>query len=67
MRAIVLAFLSVCLASTVHAQSTWFDLPVPTASLGLIDVGMEHGRTLVAQRAIRVLHTNPREGDPPPT
>ena len=64
MRLTVFSFLIACFAATADAQ--WFDLPVPSASLGLINVSIEHGRTLVAQRAIRVLHTYPREGEPSP-
>src|SRR5262245_14787403 len=47
------------------AQSGWFDLPVPTASLRLIDVTLDRGRTLAASRAIHLLHASPREGNPP--
>jgi hypothetical protein len=62
MRLVLLLVVS-CLASPVHAQSAWPGLPVPTASLALVDVTLDHGRTLVAQRLIRVLHSAPREGD----
>lgn len=41
----------------------WFDMPVPPASLALLDVGVEQGRSLAAQRAIRVLHASAREAD----
>ena len=44
----------------------WFDLPVPTAALTRIEVSLDEGRTLAAPRAIRVLHTIPREGELPP-
>ena len=59
---VVVAF---CATAPVSAQSGWFDLPVPTASLTQIDVSLDEGRTLAAPRAIRVLHTSPREGELP--
>jgi hypothetical protein len=66
MRVLGLVIAVVCAASPVSAQSAWFDLPVPTAALTRIDVSLDEGRTLAAPRAIRVLHTNPREGELPP-
>lgn len=63
MRVLGLVVVVVCTAAPVSAQSGWFDLPVPTAALTGIDVSLDEGRTLAAPRAIRVLHTNPREGE----
>lgn len=63
MRVLGLVVVVVCTAAPVSAQSGWFDLPVPTAALTRIDVSLDEGRTLAAPRAIRVLHTNPREGE----
>lgn len=61
MRTLVLAVLALCSAAAAHAQSAWFDLPVPPAALALLDVGVQQGRALATQRAIRVLHSSPRE------
>jgi len=63
MRVLGLLVVVVCTAAPVSAQSGWFDLPVPTAALTRIDVSLDEGRALAAPRAIRVLHTNPREGE----
>ena len=60
---VIVAF---CVTAPVSAQSGWFDLPVPTASLTQIEISLDEGRSLAAPRAIRVLHTIPREGDLPP-
>jgi hypothetical protein len=54
------------LATSVSAQSGWFDLPVPTASLTQLDITLDEGRALAALRAIHLLHATPREGNPPP-
>ena len=65
MRLLGFVVVTVCATAPVSAQSAWFDLPVPTAALTRIDVSLDEGRTLAAPRAIRVLHTNPREGELP--
>lgn len=66
MRLLGCVVVSLCAAAPVSAQSGLFDLPVPIASLSQIGVNVEEGRTLAAPRAIRVLHTSPREGNLPP-
>ena len=65
MRLLGFVVVTFCATAPASAQSAWFDLPVPTASLTLIDVSLDAGRTLAAPRAIRVLHTIPREGELP--
>jgi len=51
-------------ATSVSAQSGWFDLPAPTASLTQLDIVVDEGRTLAAARAIHLLHASPREANP---
>jgi hypothetical protein len=63
MRTLVLALFSLCVTTTAGAQPAWFDMPVPPSSLALLDVAVDHGRSLAAQRAIRVLHSSAREAD----
>ena len=65
MRLLGFVLVTVCATAPASAQSAWFDLPVPTDALTRIDVSLDEGRTLAAPRAIRVLHTIPREGEPP--
>jgi hypothetical protein len=65
MRLLGFVVVTFCATAPASAQSAWFDLPVPTASLTQIDVSLDAGRTLAAPRAIRVLHTIPREGELP--
>ena len=65
MRLLGFVVVGVFATAPVSAQSAWFDLPVPTDALTRIDVSLDEGRTLAAPRAIRVLHTIPREGEPP--
>ena len=65
MRLIGFTVVALFVTVPVSAQSGWFDLPVPTASLTQIDVGLDQGRTLAAPRAIHVLHASPREGELP--
>jgi hypothetical protein len=65
MRLLEFVVVTVCATAPASAQSAWFDLPVPTDALTRIDVSLDEGRTLAAPRAIRVLHTIPREGEPP--
>jgi len=63
MRLVGFVVVGIFATAPVSAQSGWFELPVPTAALTRIDVSLDAGRTLAAPRAIRVLHTNPREGE----
>jgi hypothetical protein len=65
MRLLGFVVVTFCATAPASAQSAWFDLPVPTASLTQIDISLDAGRTLAAPRAIRVLHTIPREGEVP--
>ena len=65
MRLLGFVVVTFCVTAPASAQSAWFDLPVPTAALNRIDISLDEGRTLVAPRAIRVLHTIPREGELP--
>jgi hypothetical protein len=66
MRLLGFVVVGFCAAAPASAQSAWFDLPVPTASLAQIGVSLDEGRSLAAPRAIRVLHSNPREKELPP-
>jgi hypothetical protein len=66
MRLLGFVVVTFCAIAPASAQSAWFDLPVPTASLTPIEVSLDAGRTLAAARAIRVLHSIPREGELPP-
>jgi len=65
MRLLGFVVVTFCVTASASAQSAWFDLPVPTAALTRIDITLDDGRTLVAPRAIRVLHTIPRERELP--
>src|SRR5688572_15720960 len=65
MRLLGFVVVTVCVTAPASAQAVWFDLPVPTAALTGIDVSLDEGRTLAAPRAIRVLHTIPRESELP--
>ena len=65
MRLLGFVVVASCAAAPVSAQSGWFDLPVPTASLTQLEVTLDEGRALAAPRAIRLLHANPREGELP--
>ena len=65
MRLLGFVVVTFCVTASASAQSAWFDLPVPTAALTRIDISLDDGRTLVAPRAIRVLHTIPRERELP--
>ena len=56
MRLLGFVVVTFCVTAPASAQSAWFDLPVPTAALTRIDISLDDGRTLVAPRAIRVLH-----------
>jgi hypothetical protein len=66
MRLLRFTVVALFVTAPVSAQSGWFDLPVPTASLKHIDVTLDEGRSLAATRAIRILHASPREGELPP-
>ena len=65
MRLLGFTVVTLFVTAPVSAQSGWFDLPVPTASLTPIEVTLDHGRTLAAPRAIHLLHASPREGELP--
>lgn len=65
MRLLGLLVVASSIAVPVSAQSGWFELAVPSAALTQLEVTLDEGRALAAPRAIRQLHTNPREGELP--
>jgi hypothetical protein len=47
--------------SRANAQSVWSDLSVPTAAFKILDIPSDRGRALLMSRAIRILHSIPRQ------
>ncbi len=66
MRAIISLSLLVGTLSPANAQQLTTELSAPTAALEMLEIPLDHGRALVMSRAIRLLHSSPRE-DPAPS
>src|SRR5687767_2175024 len=60
----LLACLTLC--ADAHAQTPWFELPAPAGALDVLGVDLTPGTALALERTMRVLHSAPRPGEPPP-